>query len=386
MTRTPLTVIARDADAVDIGDLYRKARRSLAVSVRYAIQCGRRLRAKKDSLDHGQWLPWLRDNAEVLGFEHRTTATRLMKLANGAPAHHLDEATALAISRQLWGHTEDEDDDRNADNADLDKLLRDDDGELTAQARKFIRDAHPEPEEVRAAILDRVEAGDELTYAEINEEIGRCKATAKSARAEGIIYTVTIGDNADLIANVARLYLRDGDTVADVTYGNGRFWDKMDGRRFKLLASDIAPRVPQSVRANLRSLPYENASVDIVVLDPPYMHHSGQHITHKSYDPTMATKDLTHPEIVQLFRDGMTEAKRVLKTGRLLWVKVKDDIESGKQRRSSIEIYDIAMSLGLIDQDRFILVGGMANPKRWQQQLHARKNHSELWVFRKPSS
>jgi hypothetical protein len=100
-----LSVLSPDKDAAAIGDLYRKARGSLVDSVRFAIACGKRLKAKQDSLKHGEWLPWLRDNADVLRFDTPRTAQMLMKLAaNTKLPSHLDEAGAVAISRELWGH------------------------------------------------------------------------------------------------------------------------------------------------------------------------------------------------------------------------------------------------------------------------------------------
>jgi hypothetical protein len=48
-------------------------------------------------------LPWLEDNRDVLGFGE-DKAQRLMKLANTALARDLDEAGALQISRETWGH------------------------------------------------------------------------------------------------------------------------------------------------------------------------------------------------------------------------------------------------------------------------------------------
>lgn len=95
-----------DHDAIEIGDLYQKARASIVDSVRYQIECGTRLLAKKESLPHGQWLPWLESNAGVLGFRSRRTAAMLMKAAdeNGKLASHLDESEAAQISRKTWGH------------------------------------------------------------------------------------------------------------------------------------------------------------------------------------------------------------------------------------------------------------------------------------------
>jgi phage N-6-adenine-methyltransferase len=101
--------IVQDRDAAEIGELYLQARRSIIGSVVYLIECGNRLIAKKASMEHGKWEPWLDANADVLAFEHKSTARRLMKCAREyikrALARDLiDEVQALAISRIAWGH------------------------------------------------------------------------------------------------------------------------------------------------------------------------------------------------------------------------------------------------------------------------------------------
>jgi hypothetical protein len=57
-------------------------------------------------MPHGEWVPWLRANANLLGFKHRTTASRLMKaaVANDASTHQLSEVEAIRIDRKLWGN------------------------------------------------------------------------------------------------------------------------------------------------------------------------------------------------------------------------------------------------------------------------------------------
>jgi hypothetical protein len=96
----------RDQDAVVIGSLYRKGRAAILDSVKYYLKAGRRLIQKKESMPHGEWVPWLRANADVLGFKHRTTASRLMKAAaaNVASTHHLKNFDAIRIDRKLWGN------------------------------------------------------------------------------------------------------------------------------------------------------------------------------------------------------------------------------------------------------------------------------------------
>jgi hypothetical protein len=95
-----------DQDALVIGTLYRKGREAMLDSVKYSLQAGRKLIQKKASMPHGKWGPWLRANADLLGFKHRTTASRLMKTAasNDASTHHLSEAEAIRINRKLWGN------------------------------------------------------------------------------------------------------------------------------------------------------------------------------------------------------------------------------------------------------------------------------------------
>lgn len=95
-----------DFEAAAIGDLYAKARGSIVDSVRYQIECGQRLIAKKATMKHGEWLPWLQANAAVLGFETRKTAAALMRSAEKCDASvTFDEADAIQISRQTWGHS-----------------------------------------------------------------------------------------------------------------------------------------------------------------------------------------------------------------------------------------------------------------------------------------
>ena len=197
------------------------------------------------------------------------------------------------------------------------------------------------------------------------------------------VYTAVVGDNADLIYQVARLYLPPNAVLGDLTYGQGAWWSKVNLAGCRFFKSDLTTR--PTAAFDFRKLPYPDGYFDVVAFDPPYMHNPSNPMVEPRYANAQTTRGLYHEDIIKLYAEGMREAKRVLKPGGMLWVKTADEVESAHQRRSHIEIHGIAMKLGLIDEDLFLLVRTQP-PVIQFHQVHARKNHSFLWIFRKPGS
>jgi hypothetical protein len=94
-----------DQDAVEIGNLYVKARDASVEAANSYLKAGHKLKEKKASLPRGKWGDWLTANERVLGF-NGWTAQRLMKQCNKYVASHVfeDEQEAIQYSRDLWGH------------------------------------------------------------------------------------------------------------------------------------------------------------------------------------------------------------------------------------------------------------------------------------------
>lgn len=195
------------------------------------------------------------------------------------------------------------------------------------------------------------------------------------------LYTVIEGTNSDLIKKVSDFYMKDRDIVADVTYGKGVFWKKVDILRFDFHLSDIETASP---KVDFRHLHYPDEFLDHHVFDPPYMHTPGKPIVDERYQNSATTKDMYHTDIMTvLYKGGMTEGYRVLKENGFMYVKCQDEVESGYQRWSHVEVYDIATSLGLYGKDLFILKPPSNPGIQNKNQKHARKSHSYLWVFQK---
>jgi len=53
------------------------------------------------------------------------------------------------------------------------------------------------------------------------------------------LYSVVHGNNDELFHRVSRLYLKDGCRIADVTYGKGVFWKKIDTGQYDFWPSDL---------------------------------------------------------------------------------------------------------------------------------------------------
>jgi len=198
------------------------------------------------------------------------------------------------------------------------------------------------------------------------------------------IKALVTGNNADLIAEVVKLYAKGNPKIADLTYGKGVFWRKCHG--LDVTGSDIIT-VPERPY-DFRQTPYETGSFDIAVLDPPYIHSPGQHQTDARYQNKATTKGMLWRDLRrELYIPGMREAMRIVRPeGGQVWVKCKDQVQSGMQRWCHVELCHDAMAMGLYPRDLFILEAtSRTADTRWSVQHHARKPHSFLWIFERPT-
>jgi methylase of polypeptide subunit release factors len=178
-----------------------------------------------------------------------------------------------------------------------------------------------------------------------------------------------------------------GSVVADVTYGKGVFWKKVEKDDYKLKATDLKNGIDCS------KLPYNDASIDCVVFDPPYMHTPGgtAHQNHQNFESYYANNGAEttllkyHEAVLGLYFRGATEALRVLKPNGIYIVKCQDEVCANKQRLTHVEIINELTTKGYLVEDLFVLVrNSRPGVSRILKQNHARKNHSYFLVFRKP--
>jgi hypothetical protein len=201
------------------------------------------------------------------------------------------------------------------------------------------------------------------------------------------ILTARVGENSAVFPDILELYVPKGGLVLDATFGPGAFWNSC-APTWRRIATDILGGRGDA-QADVRSLPFPAGRFDACVFDPPYIFGAGGVL-----DPNINTRYRNNElktgdwkgigAIENLYFGGMAELTRVLRPSGVLIVKCMDLISSGKQHRVTISIWNFAKhALGMVDEDQFVVVNPHKPIMRHNYQLHARKNHSLFWVFRK---
>lgn len=192
--------------------------------------------------------------------------------------------------------------------------------------------------------------------------------------------------NDKVFPRILDLYVSPGSTIADVTFGKGVFWRNVPDQKYNLLATDLLDGV------DCRELPYQDASVDCVVLDPPYMHSPGgtayqsSHTPFESYYRNNSAGNRTgskyHDAVLDLYKDAGSEAYRILRERGVMIVKCQDEVCANTQRFTHVEIMQAYKKIGFVTEDMFVVVrGNRPGVSRTVRQVHARKNHSYFLVF-----
>ena len=220
---------------------------------------------------------------------------------------------------------------------------------------------------------------------------GRPRRVAGGITTSDVLLTSHVGGNAELFPDVLALHVKEGATVADVTWGKGVFWRKVPPGRYNVLATDLKTGI------DCRNLPYAARSIDCVVLDPPYMEglfrgeaqqmagggtHAPFRDNYSNGAPTAEGGPRWHGAVVDLYFRAGREAQRVLKPDGVLIVKCQDEVSANRQWLTHIEIINEYLDYGFYCKDLFVVTRtNRPVVSRLKKQTHARKNHSYFLVF-----
>jgi hypothetical protein len=228
-----------------------------------------------------------------------------------------------------------------------------------------------------------------LLSSETRSRVGKRKSP-DGMPTTNVIVSAYVAPNEEVFPKILALHVPAGSVIADVTYGKGVFWKRVDLGRYTLHATDIQTGV------DCRKLPYADASHDCVVLDPPYMEglfrRSQDHLagagSHRAFREHYSNGEETqggpkyHAAVLDLYFKAGLEAYRLLKPGGVLIVKCQDEVSANTQRLTHVEIINEYQVRGFYAKDLFVVVRpNRPGLSRLIKQEHARKNHSYFIVF-----
>ena len=204
-------------------------------------------------------------------------------------------------------------------------------------------------------------------------------AMSRKCRAVGpggpqVVSAIT-GTNAELMENVARLWIKEGDVIADVTYGRGAFWKRLPEPHTK---HDLALD-----GVDCRNLPYSENTFDCVVIDPPYRPgHGSKNFSENGMAKAYQLGSLdTINDVLGFYRAAIVEARRVLTPGGRLMVKCQDLSYANRLHLVTLDVLRDILENGFDLADQFLLVNTPnLSSSAWKRQERARRSHSVLWV------
>ena len=238
------------------------------------------------------------------------------------------------------------------------------------------------------------------------------KRTQGGIATTDVVCSAYIDNNDEVFKDILSLFVEDGSVIADVTFGLGVFWNKVDTSKYTVLPSDLYLKEetirkysklnPQS-GINSKNLPYENESLDAVVFDPPYMESfyrnqteqiggTGTHYAfRRAYSSGKGNEKgesgKYHDAVTEMYIKSGIEAYRVLKEKGIYIVKCQDEVSANKQRLTHVEIITAFEQIGFYCEDLFVVIrNNKPVISRLKKQVHARKNHSYFLIFRKTKS
>lgn len=227
------------------------------------------------------------------------------------------------------------------------------------------------------------------------EKSAKAKRTQGGIATSDVVMSAYTSGNADVFPQILDLHVPLGAKIADVTFGGGVFWKNVDLEKYQLHPSDIADGI------DCRNLPYDDASFDAIVLDPPYMEGllrankdhkagAGSHAAFRDYYSNGDEADggpKWHGAVTDLYFKAGVEARRVLRDHGIFIVKCQDEVSANRQWLTHVEIINHYEGLGFYAKDLFVIMRqNKAGIARLKKQVHARKNHSYFLIFVKVPS
>lgn len=194
------------------------------------------------------------------------------------------------------------------------------------------------------------------------------------------LQSVCRGNSAACIQDIFQLHFSEAESVADVTYGAGRFWKWDHG--LNIVGLDLAPNRGAAIGADYRHIPLQDKSIDVLVYDPPFIFTRGIRAWIELRTGDYGQKPKGPKDLREHTLAVFHEARRVARKGMIL--KGMDPIANKPYWWLTETLMDIG-ACGLQPEDMLVQIG-TGNPvvidPRWKNQYHFRRVHTYYIIYK----
>lgn len=191
------------------------------------------------------------------------------------------------------------------------------------------------------------------------------------------LYTVETGSSAQVVAKMLRVLFPDAATVLDATHSKGKFWGT-ETAHLRVIGTDLDPAGAKDARADFTRLPFLSGSVDVVVVDPPFLWDEGK--TNRSIMGKRFSTYRSEQHAIETVQNGAREAWRVARIGVI--VKCQDFCHASKKVWMSQWLRE-AIPVELYDAVHLVGRSKVIDPKWTGSQLTAWSNSTSFLTWRK---
>jgi SAM-dependent methyltransferase len=212
-------------------------------------------------------------------------------------------------------------------------------------------------------------------------------APEKSAKVNGYdpLPSVWFGNDSELLDKMLRFYPhKKPKRILDATVNIGRFWR---GLPWEVVGLDINPAHNPTIVGDNTDMPFEAASFDVVVYDPPHIPNQGKDRSkdfNTRFGLTLKSPKEEGYSFAFMYPPFVSEAYRVLRRDGILLCKIADYIHGHRYQWAHLEFIEAARKVGFCPCDCIVKVrqGPIVDP-RWKNAHHARRQHCYWLIFRK---
>jgi len=200
-------------------------------------------------------------------------------------------------------------------------------------------------------------------------------------------YSLVLGRDCQVLPILLSVHAVLQPDILDCTYNTGTMWKGVPVG-YKLKTIDIDPQYKTDAVGDFRNMPFDDASFDVIVFDPPHLPvaaYSDSEVSQRwsrVYGNTADGEARQGDNVVPLFLPFLLESIRVLRPGGIVLAKITDMVHNHRYQWQHVDFINAVQEVGMTACDMIVKgdpAGGNLKSSKWKSVYHFRRNHC-YWI------